>query len=196
MPFGTLTGSNYAHQGIFVALGANTSYGASGPLENLQNAIIRLRDTGIGIERASRPWHTPAWPDPNDPPFVNACIEISTQIGPDALMSRLHEIEQELGRQRTIRNAPRSLDLDLIDYQGAVLDPGQECGLALPHPRAVGRAFVLLPLRDIAPEWRDPVSGLSLDQLITQLPETDISECRPINGQLCAAVDGLKHGAG
>ena len=80
----------------------------------------------------------------------------------------MHRIEAGFGRVRRERNEPRVLDLDLLDYAGEVSASGQEP--ALPHPRLRDRAFVLLPLRDVAPEWRHPVSGESIDALITTLP--------------------------
>ena len=196
MPFGSSQGSNHAHQGIFVALGANQAYGASSPLENLRAAIIRLQNTGISLVRASRPWHTPAWPDPSDPPFTNACIEISTQLAPEVLMATLHEIEEERGRVRTQRNAPRSLDLDLVDYRGAVIEPQYKGQLELPHPRVAERAFVLLPLQEIAPNWHHPGSGRSINDLLCALSDQDIKACKPADGVLCTAATGLKRGAG
>lgn len=72
-------------------------------------------------------------------------------------MAALHAVEAEFGRERRVPNAPRPLDLDLIDYEGRVESP--LAGPILPHPRAAERAFVLAPLLDVAPDWRDPVSG-------------------------------------
>ncbi len=195
MPFGRLQSLNDAHQGIFVALGANKSYGARSPLENLQSALSALKNAGVEIVAASQPWRTPAWPDPSDPPFVNGCVQVQTALDPGALMALLHDIEQDHGRVRSVRNAPRSLDLDLIDYGGQVIAAKGEGGLELPHPRATQRNFVLLPLRDIAPHWVDPVSGICLDRLIAQLPLEDRNACRPAGGVLCAAASGLKRGA-
>jgi 2-amino-4-hydroxy-6-hydroxymethyldihydropteridine diphosphokinase len=192
MPFGGLKGSNHAQQRIFIALGANKAYRSAGPLENLQSALKALESAGVTIIKASRPWRSPAWPDPSDPPYVNACAQVACMLGPGELMALLHGIEKRHGRQRSVKNAPRSLDLDLIDFQGAIRHPDQTAGLQLPHPRATGRAFVLLPLRDIAPDWRDPVSRQTLDQLIARLPVEDRKACRPAGGMLCAAASGLK----
>ncbi len=111
-------------------------------------------------------------------------------------MAELHKVELAHGRERSVRNAPRTLDLDLIDYQGAVIEPAREGDLHLPHPRATHRAFVLLPLQDIAPNWIDPVTGEGLNPLISQLPAADRDACQPADGVLCAAASGLKRGAG
>jgi 2-amino-4-hydroxy-6-hydroxymethyldihydropteridine diphosphokinase len=109
---------------------------------------------------------TAAWPDPNAPPFVNAVARVETELEPDALMRLLHRIEHMFGRARGAPNAPRTLDLDLLDYHGRV-DAGPP---QLPHPRMDGRGFVLLPLADIAPYWRHPVSGQSIAELVALLP--------------------------
>ncbi len=82
-------------------------------------------------------------------------------------MARLHEVEREFGRVRDVRNAPRTLDLDLLDYDGRV-EGGPP---VLPHPRIEQRAFVLVPLADVAPLWKHPVSGRNVRALIDALPE-------------------------
>jgi 2-amino-4-hydroxy-6-hydroxymethyldihydropteridine diphosphokinase len=82
----------------------------------------------------------------------------------------LHQTEGAFGRWRTTPNAPRTLDLDLLDYDGRV----QQGPPQLPHPRMETRAFVLFPLRDVAPDWRHPISGLGLTQLIAKLPPAKI----------------------
>ncbi|MEQ8405338.1 MAG: 2-amino-4-hydroxy-6-hydroxymethyldihydropteridine diphosphokinase [Oceanicaulis sp.] len=188
MPFAIKATSNQARQSIYIALGANQAYRGAPPLENLNSALCALGANGVRVAACSRPWRTPAWPDPSDPPFVNGVAEVRTGLAPDALLALLHEIETRFGRVRGRRNAPRSIDLDLIDYRGRI-EPGDP-GPVLPHPRAAGRAFVLLPLKDVAPRWRDPVSGASVEQLISALPHADRSACRPAGGAFRAAAPG------
>ncbi|WP_375206431.1 2-amino-4-hydroxy-6-hydroxymethyldihydropteridine diphosphokinase [Hyphococcus sp.] len=103
-------------------------------------------------------YETPAWPDPADPPFVNAAAAIETDMRPEALLAALHAIEAGFGRRRSERNAPRTLDLDLLAYHDIVQGEDEQ-GLVLPHPRLANRAFVLAPLTEIAPDWRHPVTG-------------------------------------
>jgi 2-amino-4-hydroxy-6-hydroxymethyldihydropteridine diphosphokinase len=93
----------------------------------------------------------------------------------DRLLYELHAVEEEFGRVRSAPNAPRIIDLDLLDYRGkiAVGGPGKA---TLPHPRMVGRAFVVRPLADVAPEWRHPVSGASIQALVAALPGDQIIE--------------------
>lgn len=178
---------------IYIALGGNKAHQGRKPAENLAAALEHLARMGVLTLTASRPWRTPAWPDPSEPPFANACAQVSTDLDPPALMAALHRVEAMFGRARTIPNAPRALDLDLIDYAGRVR-PGPDAPV-LPHPRAMQRAFVLLPLFDIAPDWRDPVSNLSIEALIAALPHADRQAARPIGSALCAAAPRLKPGA-
>ena len=188
MPFAIKAASNHALQSIYIALGANQAYRGAPPLENLNSALCALVSNGVQVTACSRPWRTPAWPDPSDPPFVNGVVDVRTDLEPDALLALMHEIEARFGRVRGRRNAPRSIDLDIIDYRGRIEagDPGP----ILPHPRLAGRAFVLLPLKDVAPRWRDPVSGASVEQLIAALPHADRSACRPAGGVFCADRSG------
>lgn len=168
-----------------VALGSNLSWGEVLPTKVLAGATERLITLG-GVERCSGIWRTDAWPDPTRPAYLNLCVRLRTHVGPHALLEDLLAIEAEFGRVRGKANADRTLDLDLIDYDGQVLE---SCGsesqasgghtLVLPHPRMHERAFVLLPLRDVAPTWRHPASGRSVDELLSALaPEAKAGAAR------------------
>ncbi|WP_375283555.1 2-amino-4-hydroxy-6-hydroxymethyldihydropteridine diphosphokinase [Marinicauda pacifica] len=180
------------HQCIYIALGSNQAHMGKTPARTLCFALGELVRRGVQIEAASRPWRTPAWPDPSDPPFSNACARVTTGLEPGALLDVLHEVEDVFGRARGKRNAPRTLDLDLIDYRGRVSGQGGD-GLILPHPRAAARSFVLLPLREIAPDWRDPVSGLDIDRLVARLGAKDRARARPDGPPLVPLA--VQHGA-
>ena len=152
---------------IFIGLGANIPSVAGAPQATLEAALAQLAAAGARILRRSRWYSSPAWPNPADPDFVNAVVEVETPLEARALLRLLHAIEAALGRERGAPNAPRTIDLDLLDYRGAV-EAGPE-GPVLPHPRLHQRAFVLLPLAEIAPEWRHPVSRRGIAELIAAL---------------------------
>jgi 2-amino-4-hydroxy-6-hydroxymethyldihydropteridine diphosphokinase len=127
---------------------------------------VSLELAGVKIAKVSPFYETVAWPDPADPPFVNAVAAIETPLQAIALLTLLHEVETAFGRKRSAKNAPRTLDLDLLDYRGEI----HAGALVLPHPALARRAFVLEPLRDVAPQWRHPVSGMTAAALLAALP--------------------------
>ena len=101
--------------------------------------------------------------------FINGVIEISSTKGAASILKTLHSIEDLFGRKRGELNAARTLDLDLLDYKGMVVKDNPN--LILPHPRINERAFVILPLQDICPEWRSPITKQKLSELVELLPE-------------------------
>ncbi len=141
---------------ILIALGANLPSPAGPPQETLKTALRQLAGRCIPIVKQSGFYRSAAWPNPNDPSFVNAVVALETDLAPTALLAVLHDTEAAFGRGRSVPNAPRTLDLDILDYDGRVEDGPPQ----LPHPRMDARAFVLVPLREVAPNWRHPISGL------------------------------------
>ena len=156
---------------ILIALGANlpTAAGRS-PLETCQAAAAALDSLpGLRLRALSRWYQTaPVASVPGAPVFVNGAARLEGEAGdPGHLLAALHAIEDAAGRQRPFPNAPRVLDLDLIDLDGLhrlAPDP------VLPHPRAHLRRFVLQPVGDVAPGWRHPVLGLTVAALLDRLP--------------------------
>lgn len=145
---------------------------AGPPAATLKSALVRLEQLGVKILSASSFYETPAWPNPSDPAFVNAVAAVQTVLQPVELLNLLHGVETEFGRMRSAPNAARTLDIDLLDYDGCVMTDG----VMLPHPRLAERSFVLVPLLEIAPGWTHPVTGLAAAELLAGLPDQDAPE--------------------
>ncbi|MEM7525275.1 MAG: 2-amino-4-hydroxy-6-hydroxymethyldihydropteridine diphosphokinase [Pseudomonadota bacterium] len=175
------------HIKILIAVGANQPHRESAPIDTLRKALRLLETDGIRIESVARWRKSPAYPAGAGPDFVNGAVSVDTRRAPEDLLARLHEIERKLGRVRRDRWAARTCDLDLIAYGERVLPDaataaelialGPAAGAAeapdrliLPHPRLAERAFVLAPLSDIAPDWRHPLSGASVAEMLAALP--------------------------
>jgi 2-amino-4-hydroxy-6-hydroxymethyldihydropteridine diphosphokinase len=167
---------------ILVALGANLpSPVHGGPITTLTAALAEMNRKGVEILKASRWYETAPVPVSDQPWYVNAVAAVATDMAPAVLLTRLHEIEATFGRVRSALNAPRVLDLDLLSYEG--LRSGD--WPLLPHPRLQDRAFVLLPLRDVAPGWRHPVTGEAISTMLARIgPEQQTRLLEPPAGQL------------
>lgn len=155
---------------ILIGLGANLPSDRYGPPQKtLPTALRLLTERGVHVVRQSSWYESEAVPPSGQPNYINGVVAVDTQLDPHSLLTVLHGVERALGRVRTTRNEARVADLDLLAYGDRVLEPDKS-DVAVPHPRLQNRAFVLLPLRDVVPGWRHPVSGLSVDVLIDRLP--------------------------
>ena len=153
---------------ILIAVGANLPSPEFGSLRaTCEAALEELTRRGLRIVSRSRWFETAPIPASDQPWFVNGVVAVETDLPPEALLALLHDVEHRFGRQRRELNAARVLDLDIVAY-GAVVRA--DSPPILPHPRMQDRAFVLLPLADIAPDWRHPADGRPLADLIRALP--------------------------
>jgi len=168
---------NTTRSRVFIALGANLEHPVYGaPRRALEAALDELVRRGGVVIRQVSPWYrTAPVPASDQPWYVNAVAEIETDLGPDALLARLHEVEDAFGRVRTVPNAARLIDLDLLDFHGEIAAGGPGRAI-LPHPRMEGRAFVLKPLADLTPSWRHPRTGASIQALLAALPADQVIE--------------------
>ena len=180
-----------------IALGSNLPQPEGAPTANLARALREMTAQGLVIRLISRFFETPCFPEGTGPDYVNAAVSVATRLSPAEVLEVLHGIEADMGRTRETRWGMRSLDLDLIACDDMVLPdaptvqnwvdlPSHEQRvrapdeLVLPHPRLADRAFVLVPLHDIAPHWRHPMTGLDVGQMLAALPASDIDAVRPI----------------
>lgn len=166
---------------IIIALGANLPserFGA--PVATLEAAVNALERHGLKVRSRSRWFESEPVPVSDQPWFVNGVVAVDTGLAPAEVLQTLHVIERQFGRVRVETWAPRILDLDLIAYDDRVI-PGPSAWqaasetrsapeLVVPHPRAHFRRFVLLPLCDIAPDWRHPVLTDTAQELLDALP--------------------------
>lgn len=152
----------------YIALGANLG----DRLSAFRSTVAALNAKyPASIAACSKLYATsPVGGSDGQPEYLNAVIAVQTTLGPGDLLEALLEIELAHGRRRTIRNAPRTLDLDLLLYDDLVI---QREGLEVPHPRLQLRRFVLQPLADISPELVHPRLTVSIAELLRQLPEAE-----------------------
>lgn len=177
-----------------LALGANSAASMAANARSIARAVGVLPGRAIGWSRFFR---TPAWPPGNGPDFVNAVVLLRTPLSPPRLLERLHAIEARAGRVRGARWGARVLDIDLLGSGRRVRpDPATQVawmklpseqqareapeGLILPHPRLQDRAFVLVPLVEVAPAWRHPVTGRRVAEMASRLTASEMAKVRPI----------------
>lgn len=156
---------------ILIALGSNQSGPWGNSEETVMRAMSELNTGPIKLNAASSLIVTEPFGIINQPKFVNAAIKIQTALSPTALLARLHMIERKAGRRRGRRWGPRTLDLDIIDYNGQIKKQKSlvQKALILPHPGVAKRLFVLRPLNEIAPNWRHPLTHQTAASMIQKL---------------------------
>ena len=154
---------------ILVSLGANLPAPDGTPAAGACLAAAAALDgiAGIRLLALSQLYETEPIPPSDQPPFINAVALLAGKIDPVALLNALQRIEAAFGRRRTVLNAARTLDLDIVAMDDLVRNAPDP---VLPHPRMHERAFVLTPLLDVAPDWRHPITGRSARDLLAALP--------------------------
>jgi len=144
----------------------------------LDRAVAAFCDGGeVRLLARSSDYRTPPWGVSDQPAFVNLCLVVATDLGPHVLLDRARRIETAFGRNRAQeqRWGPRTLDIDIIAYDQLAID---EPGLTLPHPRALERAFVLVPLAEIAPDRK--IGGVRVADALARLDRAGIEKLQPL----------------
>ncbi len=182
-----------------IALGANLPSSLGFPARTLSAALERLPAEGLFPQAVSRFYRSPAFPAGSGPDYVNACARIDAPgLSAAAVLQALHRIEADFGRTRDRRWQARGIDLDLIAFGQEVL-PGPQAWRRwadlplerqmqeapeqpiVPHPRMQDRAFVLIPLAEIAPGWRHPILGQSVAEMVKALPMAEKQALLPLD---------------
>ena len=153
---------------ILIGVGSNlAATGFASPLNTAAAAVALLPGIGITVVRRSRWYKSQPVPPSHQPWYVNGVAAVETALAPPALLEALLAVEARFGRRRLAPNAARTLDLDLLDYNGTQCVSER---LVLPHPRLHERRFVLAPLVEIAPQWRHSRSGKTAAELLAAMP--------------------------
>lgn len=190
-----------AAEQLLIALGGNLPFEGQSQVEMIPLAIAGLGQMGLTGLRLSRLFRTPCFPAGAGPDYVNAAAAGPVPEGWDAprILHALHAVEDRFGRRRESRWGMRTLDLDLVAVGGQILPdaatqndwralpPDRQVRetpdrLILPHPRMQDRGFVLVPLADVAPDWRHPLTGLTVAQMLAMLPPDACRDILPVGG--------------
>ena len=159
----------------YLAIGSNLG----NKIKNVEIAKLELKKYNILILKSSSYYISESWPDTSKPSYINIVMKIKTVLKPIELLKICNQIELKLGRIRTGINAPRTCDIDIIDYDRVILDEHKQ-QLILPHPRMDTRNFVLLPLFEIEKSWKHPKSKINIANLINSLPVKDLRSIKQI----------------
>ena len=159
----------------YLAIGSNLG----NKITNIHIALSELKKNKIKIKKVSSHYLSKSWPNPLMPSFINIVIEIETILTPLELLKICNNIELKLGRVRLKKNAPRTCDIDIIDYDKKILNINSN-KLIIPHPEMTKRNFVLLPLFEINRGWMHPESKINIVNLINSLPIKDLRSIKQI----------------
>lgn len=154
---------------VLLGLGSNLR----GPREQLRGGVRRIASF-VTVDAVSALYRTEPVGFRDQPEFLNLVLRGRTLLSPRTLLKEVNRVEQEFGRTRSVANAPRTLDVDVLCYGTLVLDSAD---LVLPHPRLHHRAFVLVPLAEVSPQWRHPILDATASELLAAVAPPERVEC-------------------
>ena len=170
---------------IYLGIGSNLG----NRIKNIEKAKYKLFQNQINIVKSSNYYESLSWPNIKKPKFLNIVLEIETNLSELNLLNKCLMIEKQLGRKRSLKNAPRVCDIDIIDFNRIFL---KKRNLQLPHPRLHERNFVLFPLKEISPMWEHPVLNRKINYFINKLNITSHIEITRIQNsaisKLCRII--------
>ena len=159
----------------YLAIGSNLG----NKINNIETTKFELERHKIKILKSSSNYLSESWPNPLMPKYINSVIKIKTSLLPLELLNICNQIELKLGRFRSKKNAPRTCDIDIIDYNELILVENKQ-QLILPHPRMTKRNFVLLPLFEIEKSWKHPKFKINIVNLINSLRAKDLRSIKQL----------------
>ena len=156
---------------IYLNIGSNLQSKYGDRFKNLAASIHLIKKLNVKIIGTSCIYETPSYPIKKYPKFLNLCVKLESKILPNKFINHIKNIEKKLGRFKSFKNNPRICDIDIIDFNGIIVNSSK---LILPHPRLHLRNFVLIPLQEIAKKWRHPKTKMLISQLIYQIDPIDL----------------------
>jgi len=164
-----------------LALGSNLKYQNNLPIDNIKKAYQQLEIEGIKILKKSVFYESEAYPNNKDPKFINSAIIIKTNLPAQVLLQKIFKIEKNFGRVRNQKNSPRTLDIDILDYDGQIINiKDKNINLDIPHKEIHNRLFVLLPIRDLSVGWLHPESKATIEDMIANFSQDQINKVKKI----------------
>ena len=157
---------------VYIGIGSNLG----NRINNIEKAKYFLKLNGVEILKSSSYYESFSWPDPKKPKFINIVIKSNTKVSPQKLIGIFKLIEKKLGRLQSLKNSPRTCDIDIISYGNRIISKK----VIIPHKRMSKRNFVLIPLFEIDPNWIHPKTKKSIKNLIFSLPIKDITTIKHI----------------
>ena len=155
---------------ILLSLGSNLPSKFGDSKKTLLKSYEFFNNSDVKILKKSSFYESVAIPNKSDPKFINSVISIETKFSPEELIKYILSVEEKFDRKRAQVNAPRTCDIDIVDFNGEVINIlNKNISLEIPHPRLEKRSFVLYPIREIDKNWKSPLSGKYIDQLIENL---------------------------